>query len=210
MAASDLLPNIQPATWERRLCGLVFDYALLAASLAAIGYLLPEGPPPADAMAFFSAQDFIKYFVLVGAALAITAVAFQLVPWLEATPGQRMVGLRLVSLDGSRPTKQQVSRRKKKALLYIAIIMLPGPLLALLVAAVAAAILGEPLSTADRDLRSLGLPDAVRLSIHGLSFIALAAAVWVGVIRPNFRAKEREARGLTRLDHVTHSTHTRR
>ncbi len=160
-------------------------------------------------MAFFSQQDFINYFILVGLALALVNAAFLPVvhETFRATPAQMLLGLRLRALNGSEPDGSQVRIRWAKAIQHAALVTIPGPLIALLIGALFGAFFNVPFSTADEVLRQAGIPDPLRYGLHGLSFAALFAALWHFVVRPNIEASEREAKGLTALDKKSGTTH---
>ena len=201
--------RVTPATWHRRIAAQTADLGLLAASLYLIAQLLPEGPPPADAMAFFTLQDFINYFALVAAAVLLVLATFQVVKVSFATPAQRLFRLRLTTLEGDIPTTKQVNARSRTALKNILLIMLPGPLIALFVGSVVAIILEVPFTTTDKVLVDLEIPQNIRYGIHALSFAALLAAVWYVALGPAIRYFERNSNGLTRLDAKTGTTHVR-
>ena len=106
--------SVQPATWNRRITAQLLDLGLLAAVLVLVARILPEAPPPADLMAFFSLQVFSNYFTLVAVALMLTFVAFRSVQSTRATPGQKLLNLQLIALDGSvpQPEREQVNVRR--------------------------------------------------------------------------------------------------
>ncbi|MEM6638591.1 MAG: RDD family protein [Pseudomonadota bacterium] len=202
---------ITPAGWPRRLAALFCDYALLGIALWLISTQQPSGPPPADAMSFYTAQDFKNYFSLVGYALCLCSLAFLLVLTpLRSTLGQALFRLRLVALDGNDVTIRHVTHRWRVALATLIFIMVPGPVIALLIGAVTAAILSVPFSTSDAVLRQAGIPDALRLAAHGLSFLALILALWHGLIRRYLLVHKHRSAGLTRLDRRSESTHVAR
>jgi uncharacterized RDD family membrane protein YckC len=204
--------TMKPADWYHRLAATLVDLALLGAVVKGVAYLLPEGPPPADAMAFFSKQDFYNYFVLVGTAFFITTVGFVFVavPAMRGTPGQIILGLRLCSLSGSEPLPHQIRRRWLSALVNVAVLAVPGPLVALLIGVGVANLLEVPFTTTDRVLVASGIPAVLRYSIHGVSFIALFAAIWYVFVHPALKWRERSNGGLTVLDTLTNSTHVKR
>lgn len=201
-------PVIRPASWYRRLAAYLVDLSLLATALFSIARHLPKGPPPADAMAFYSPQDFTNYFTLAGSALAITAAYAGLLflKHIRATPGQLIVGLKLVCLDGTEPTQPQVLKRWVASLASISFITVPGPLIALFIGLITAFALRVPFTTADRLLTQTGLPDTVRYALHGLSFLALFAALWIVAIHPAIKYFEEQNEGLTMLDRWTGTT----
>jgi hypothetical protein len=203
---------VNPADWYQRFAAMLIDLALHAAIARAVAYYLPEGPPPVDAMAFFTAQDFYNYFALVGIAFFATTVGFALVavPAIRGTPGQVVLGLRLCSLSGGEPLPSQIKRRWLSALGNVALLAVPGPLIALLVGEGAASILEVPFTTTDRVLVVSGMPSLFRYSIHALSFAALFAALWYVVVHPAMKWRERSTRGLTLLDELSNSTHVKR
>jgi hypothetical protein len=199
--------KVKPASWHRRIVAQTVDLALLGLVLVLIARLLPEGPPPADSMAFFTMQDFINYFVLVAVALTLTIAAFLVVMAWRCTPGQRMLSLKLTTLGGHAPSRPQVLTRLLVALRNMLLIMLPGPIIALLVGAAAAAVLNIPFSTTDKVLMKLEIPQSIRYAIHGVSFLALFAALWAIAVRPVVSFFERANGGLTRLDVKSGTTH---
>jgi uncharacterized RDD family membrane protein YckC len=162
-------------------------------------------------MAFFGPQDFTNYFVLVGLAVVLTASSFVLVasPRFRATPGQYMLGLRLVSFSGQEPSPRQVLSRTALAVVRILLVMLPGPAIALLIGVAAASVLQVPFSTTDKLLVQAGVPQALRYALHSLSFIALIAALWVLCARPLLKYWEQSTRFLTPSDRLSHTTHVR-
>jgi hypothetical protein len=202
--------KVKPANWHRRIAAQALDLFLLGLVLVLIARVLPDGPPPADSMAFFTGQDFINYFSLVAFALAITVAVFQVVKVTKATPGQRILSLRLTTLDALEPSNKQVNIRLITAIRNILIIMLPGPIIALIVGASVASLLNIPFTTTDKVLLKLEIPQAVRYTIHGVSFLALFAAVWAIAVRPAITYFERANGGLTGLDVKSGTTHVRR
>jgi uncharacterized RDD family membrane protein YckC len=175
-----------------------------------VAQVLPEGPPPADSMSFFTAQDFFNYFTLVAVAVALTVGAFQFVKVAHATPCQRLLGLRLVQIDGRPASSAQVNARLRTAIVNLLLIMLPGPVIALLAGLSVAAVLDIPFSTADQVLMKLEIPQTIRYMIHGLSFIALLLGTWKVFVKPAIAFFERANGGLTGLDLRTRTTHVRR
>jgi hypothetical protein len=202
--------KVKPSTWHRRIAAQAIDISLLGTVLYFIARLLPDGPPPADSMSFFTKQDFINYFILVLFAVIVTTVAFQLVKAWHATPGQYLLRMTLTTLDGDVPSPDQVNTRLRTALVNLLLIMLPGPIIALVVGVTAAALLNIPFTTADKALLKLEIPQAIRYSIHGVSFAALAAAIWAIAVRPQLAYFERANAGLTALDIKSGTTHVRR
>ncbi len=83
--------NVTPAPWYRRITAQLLDLSLLAALLTLIAQVLPNGPPPARSMFFFTVQDFIIYFTLVAVAIVLIFFAFQSVKVTKATPGQKLL-----------------------------------------------------------------------------------------------------------------------
>lgn len=202
-----ILPTL-PAPWYQRSAALFVNLALLVTALFLISKNLPAGPPPVDAMAFFTPQDFTNYFTLVGAAIALSALSMGLVfiKSLRATPGQLLTGLRLVGLNGTEPTLMRILKRWLLSMACIVVIAVPGPAIAFIVGSVTASVLRVPFTTADRLLIQSGLPDVLRYSLHGLSFLALAAAVWLVFVYPAARYFEKKGNGLTLFDQWTSTT----
>jgi uncharacterized RDD family membrane protein YckC len=199
--------NVTPAAWNRRVTAQLLDLGLLAALLTLIAKVLPYGPPPVRSMSFFTVQDFIIYFTLVAAAILLTFFAFQSVKVTKATPGQKLLKLRLTALDGKAPRPEQVNVRRSAAFRNILLIMLPGPIIALIVGVTVAVLLNAPFTTTDKLLLQLEIPKGIRYMIHGLSFLALIAATWTIAIRPAIRYFEKSHGGLTKLDMKSGTTH---
>ena len=202
--------QVKPATWHRRIAAQTLDLCILGLVLVLVARVLPEGPPPADSMAFFTEQDFINYFTLVVAALLLTILAFQISTVTRATPGQRLLNLRLSTLGGLAPSHKQVNIRLLTAIRNLLLIMLPGPVIALVVGVSVAAVLNIPFTTTDKILLRLEIPQTIRYTIHGLSFLALVAAVWLIAVRPALAYLERAHGGLTSLDMESGTTHVYR
>ena len=120
------LMNVTPAAWNRRITAQLLDLGLLAALLTLIAKVLPYGPPPVRSMSFFTVQDFIIYFTLVAVAILLTFFAFQSVKVTKATPGQKLLKLRLTALDGKAPQPEQANVRRSAAFRNILLIMPPG------------------------------------------------------------------------------------
>ena len=199
--------SVQPATWNRRITAQLLDLGLLAAVLVLVARILPEAPPPVDLMAFFSLQDFINYFTLVAVALMLVFVAFRSVQSTRATPGQKLLNLQLIALDGSVPQREQVNVRRSTAIRNMLLIMLPGPIIALIIGATVAVALNIQFTTTDKLLLQLEIPKGIRYTIHGLSFLTLSVAVWAIAIRPAILHFERAHGGLTMLDKKSGTTH---
>lgn len=199
--------NVTPATWNRRIAAQFLDLSLLAALLTLLAQVLPNGPPTVRSMSFFIVQDFINYFTLVAVAIVLTFVAFQSVKATKATPGQKLLKLQLTSLDGKAPQPEQVNVRRSVAFRNILLIMLPGPIIALIVGVTVAVLLKTPFTTTDQLLLQLDIPKGIRYTIHGLSFLALMAATWAIALRPAMRYFENSQGGLTKLDMKSGATH---
>ena len=201
------LMNATPAPWNRRITAQLLDLSLLAALLSLLAQVLPDGPPRVRSMSFFIVQDFINYFTLVAVAILLTFVVFQSVKAKKATPGQKLLKLQLTTLDGKAPQPEQVNIRRSAAFRNILLIMLPGPIIALIVGVTVAVLLKTPFTTTDQLLLQLDIPKGIRYTIHGLSFLALMAATWAIAIRPAIRYFEKSHGGLTKLDMKSGTTH---
>jgi hypothetical protein len=199
--------NVTPATWNRRITAQLLDLGLLAALLTLLAKVLPYGPPPVRSMFFFTVQDFMIYFTLVAVAIVLVFFAFQLVKVTKATPGQKLLKLQLTALDGKAPQPEQVNIRRSAACRNILLIMLPGPIIALIVGVAVAVLLNIPFTTTDQLLLQLDIPKGLRYTIHGLSFLALLVATWAIAIRPAIRYFEKAHGGLTKLDMKSGTTH---
>jgi uncharacterized RDD family membrane protein YckC len=205
-----LPPGLQPCRWQRRFAAFLIDLVLLGAALALIGHTLPVSPPPTQAMAFYGRQDFVNYFTLVVWALVLTSLAFAAAACTVsgATPGQRLLGLRLVSLKGGgRVTTKVWAARWAAAMVRMLLITVPGPVIALIVGLIAGAVLSLPFQTTDAMLRAAAMPPAARWALHGLSFAALLVALWRLAVGPFIAWLERQEAGLTMLDRATNSTY---
>jgi len=163
------------APFLRRATAHVVDLILIVFLLTIFSLFLPVAPPPVDSMAFYGEQDFKNYFTLVGAWIAIATIVYLLAMSgaIYSTPGMRLAGLRYKGLDGSNPTSLSIGKRFIGAILYSLVVLLPGPVIALLVAVMTHAIFSTPLTTAAKMLDKVGVPDLAQLAIHSLSFIAL-------------------------------------
>ena len=202
--------RVVPASGYRRFGSQLLDVMLLFFALGVIARYFPD-PPPVDAMAFYSEQEFRNYFFLVGCALVLVALAYALaIVGLNGTPGQYLAGLSLVTLEGRRPPVRAWLRRCQSSFLRLGLLMVPGPVIALFVGSVAAFLLQSHFTTTDALLQSMGLPEWARWSLHGLSFLALLAAVLWVVVRPLLRVWSGDVSNLTQLDIITSTTHVRR
>ncbi len=163
-------------------------------------------------MAFYSAQDFRNYLTLVSLAFAYTTIAFILVvvPSINATPGQFALGLRLVTFTGNRPSPKQVLWRWLRAMGGIALLVLPGPLIALTIGVTAAFFLNAAFTTTEQLLISAGLPIALRYALHSLSFLALAWALYMVAIRPLVSSISHRGNLPTAFDQFSQTTHVLR
>lgn len=174
------VPILKATFWER-MQAVIIDTAALAMLLFLTGILLPDGPPPVDAMSYFTARDFRNYFTLVALALALIA-AFALIQPARGpfrrTPGQIAIGLLLVQPDGSPPTRWQLQQRVWRWGLAVLVVFVPGPVIALVVGVTAAMIAQLPFTTTDRILRDWGAPHGLRVFLNSLSFLALAVGLW--------------------------------
>jgi hypothetical protein len=205
-------PPAIAATRLRRFVALLLNAVFLMVLLAVVARILPEAPPPADAMALYSPQDFKNYFSLVLAAFFLVTLgcATLLVPGLSATPGALLAGLRLVAFDAAAPTFPQVARRWLSAVLAVALLAVPGPLVAFIVGVFLSMAFNLAFSTTDDVLRAIGTPDFLRLAIHGVSFALLAAAIWRVAIRPGIRMLRSPRPYLSDTDKVTYTTYVPR
>jgi len=171
--------DIQTAPFTRRATAHLCDLALLTIVLTVIGLLLPVAPPPMDSMSFYSGQDFRNYFTLVAIGLSISMVLFLvlILGWAKSTPGMWLTGLAYSGLDGKPPSASSYRRRLIRGLFYTLLILLPGPVIALLVAFLSHAVFSVPFTTAADMLDKLGIPSMAQLAIHSLSFLALFVAL---------------------------------
>ena len=165
-----LLPLVDPATRSRRALSACIDLALLAVSLVLVSRLLPVSPPPVDSMAFYTEQDFRNYLAIVAFAFLNSTIGFVLVaiPGVSGTPGQLALGLEIVNFEGKTPSIRQVAGRWIRAMALIALLAIPGPLIALIIGVVAAGLLHTAFTTTDQMLVRSGVSDAVRLGLHSL------------------------------------------
>jgi hypothetical protein len=159
-------------------------------------------------MAFFTTQDFVNYFLLVGLVFVLVNLSFARGRGVEyrGTPAQKLLRLRLRSLNDTEPDRIQVLIRWRKAMMHAFFVTVPGPLIALFIGAFFGAFFNLPFTTADQVLREAGVPQFIRYALHGLSFVALFGALWYFVVKPNVEASEREANGLTSLDKKSGTT----
>ncbi|MBL8328637.1 MAG: RDD family protein [Rubrivivax sp.] len=194
----------------RRLIALVLDLFLLALVLVAVSRSLPEGPPPVDAMAFFSAQDFKNYFTLVVICLLLSAVRVLPAPRSDRTlsPGDWLMHLKLVRLDWLRPTPIDRLKRWARGLVPLLLVLVPGPLISLSLGWLLAHHTHGAFTTPDDLMTRAGLPGWLRYTLHGLSFAALGAAVLHLVFMPVARRISRsDQHNLTNLDKRSGTTH---
>jgi len=163
------------ASFPRRATAHLIDLALIIFILTVFSHFLPVAPPPVDAMAFYTDQDFYNYFTLVGMWLGIATTVYLLAMSgvIYSTPGMRIAGLRYMGLAGSNPTSISIGKRFVGAILYSLIVLLPGPIIALFVVFITHALFNIPVTTAAKMLDVIGVPDLAQLAIHSLSFIAL-------------------------------------
>jgi uncharacterized RDD family membrane protein YckC len=168
-----------PAPHWRVWLSQLIDAALTVALISYAARFLPTGPPPVDAMSFYSQQQFNNYFTMVAWAVLAVAVcaAMTYAPW-RGTPGDLVARIRLASRDGTPLRPRQIIRRFVCNAVAVLLICLPGPLLALTVLLISGLVLYAPVTTADAALIAAGAPNWLRLSIHGLSFAALGLALW--------------------------------
>jgi len=66
------------ASFLRRATAHLIDMALIILALTLLGLFLPVSPPPVDAMAFYTEQDFKNYFTLVTAWIVIATCTYLL------------------------------------------------------------------------------------------------------------------------------------
>ena len=207
-----LLPLVKPAPPSRRALSACIDLVLLAVSLVFVYQLLPVSPPPVDSMAFYTEQDFRNYLSIVVLTFLNATVGFVLVaiPGLSGTPGQLALGLKLVNFEGKTPSLRQVAGRWMRAMAPIALLAIPGPLVALIVGVVVASLLHTAFTSTDLLLVRAGVSGVVSLGLHGLSFVALGLAI-AYMIRSlwNFMTV-RKGDVLTTTDQSTFTTVVRR
>lgn len=205
-------PPAFAATRFRRFVAFMLNATILLVLLVAFARILPEAPPPANAMAFYSPQDFKNYFSLVAAALLLVTLgcAAIFLPILRATPGALLAGLQLVTFDSGPPSLPQVTRRWWSAVLSVAVLAVPGPLVALAVGVFLSMTFDLAFSTTDDILRRLQTPDLLRMSIHGLSFTLLGAALWWIAVRPAIRMLRSPGPYVSDIDRITSTTYVPR
>ncbi|MEM9289420.1 MAG: RDD family protein [Pseudomonadota bacterium] len=193
----------------RRLFAGIIDAFFVLFVLIGLSTLLPNRPP-VDAMAFYSGQDFINYFVLAGCGvvLSYTYTYFAFSTGIGGTLGTMLMRLKLVCLNDGAPTHNALSirPRAKRAALIALLIFIPGPILALFVAAIGSSILGSAFMTADAALVQLGINERLTWLIHSMSFILLIAAfLWTIVPQKSFARRG----NLTPLDERTQTVFAR-
>jgi len=88
-----------------------------------------------------------------------------------------LTGLEYSGLNGTPPTLSSFRKRLARGVLYTILILLPGPILALIVAAILANVFRVPFTNAAAMLDQLGVPPMAQLAIHSLSFVALFIAL---------------------------------
>jgi hypothetical protein len=170
----------------RRTLALTIDLLALGAILVAVSFYLPEGPPPVDAMALFSAQDFRNYFTLVALCFALSAL--RVIPWPGSTRtfslGDTLLRLRLLQLDGSPLNRAARIRRWTYGLSPLTLVLVPGPLISILIGASVAHWTNNVFLTPADALDRAGYPGWLVYTLHGLSFAALGAAVMYLLLIP--------------------------
>ncbi len=204
------LAAIEPlrASRMQRAIAVILDSGILVVSLCLITQFLPAAPP-ATGMALYSAQDFRNYWTLVSAAFVLTSICYAAlgIGLMRAPLGHLLMGMKLVNLDGTHPSPRQVFRRWLSAMKVIALLAIPGPLIALVLGILVAGAINVAFSTTDLVLRQLGIPDSLRYALHSISFIALAWAVWLTMLRPMWRLMTSSGPYLSSLDKASSTTY---
>jgi hypothetical protein len=195
----------------RRALSLTVDLLVLAVILIAVARFLPEGPPPLDAMAFFSQQDFKNYFTLVLACIVLSALRVLPFPGTSRTLslGDLIFKLKLLHLDGTRISAASRAKRWAWGLLPLALVLIPGPIISLVLGAAIAQLTNSVLTTPADVMDRAGFPGWLSYTLHGLSFAALGAALLYLVLLPAMSMFRREASGAvcTPLDRRSGTTH---
>lgn len=195
----------------RRVLALNVDLAALAVLVVALSTLLTDGGPPVDTMAFFSPQDFNNYFILVTACLVLSALRLVPVPGTTFTLsiGDTIFRLTLLRLDGTPLTFISRLKRWLWGLLPLTLVLLPGPIISLLLGVIVANLTHGVFTTPADIMDRAGFPGWLAYTLHGLSFAALAAAVFYLALIPAARLSEKpgEHDPRTPLDHRSGTTH---
>ncbi len=203
--------TVTPVSFWRRAGANFADVVVAALVLMVVASFMERGPPPTG-MSFYTEQDFINYFRLLLVAFSfpfINTLLTRFGPW-GGSFGQGLCGIRLVSFSGGEVSLKALVVRFIRTMFLVALITIPGPLIALIVGVLSSALLHESFTTADELLRRAGLPDLARWSIHSLSFIALLAALWFVIVRPVIRMGLKRERWLSWVDRWTKTTYVAR
>jgi len=183
-------PKVAP--FSRRAIAHICDLFLVATILILVAQFLPVSPPPADAMAFYTAQDFKNYFTLVGVAIFIASTMYLslILGLVHATPGMLLARLEYSGLNGEPASVGSYWKRLLRGLIYTLAIFFPGPLIALIVVIISYHVFNATVTTAAEMLDVLGVPSYVQFAIHALSFIALFIGLIYVIKQLNHRSKK--------------------
>ncbi len=199
---------VQPAPRAMRWGARLLDTVLVTGVSGVVAFtVMGENPFLFKGMFEYTYQQFANYFVLVGLAflmVVLTSLAAA-ATGLHASPGQWVFGLQLQRWDGSEATTAQRWWRTARILLVMAVLLLPGPVIALLIGLSAAMAFATPFVTLDAVLR-YRVPDLVRYAAHAVSFVLLGWALWWVVVKVWAHRLDGYRQGLSWLDAATKTT----
>jgi len=142
-----------PTFW-RRASAAWLDFILLLCAYMVLGFIserlfLEDAYPPASGMDLYSARDFAVYWFFVRWILFLTA-AYLLVSYkvFGATLGQTIAQIRVRHSSGEALSNKNIFLRVAIVLFMLILVMVPGPVVAILFLIIGSAILNGALSVA--------------------------------------------------------------
>jgi len=129
--------DLAPSYW-RKLSSVWIDCVLLFGVYLLLGYVSEhvfqeDAYPPPRGMQLYSEKDFAVYWFFVRWTLILTAsYLFFCYKFVGCTLGQRLVGIKVLSNSGTNLTIKNIALRIIFVLFVLLLLMVPGPVAALL------------------------------------------------------------------------------
>lgn len=142
---------VYPSFW-RCVAATWIDFVMLLGVYLLLGFITEnlfarDAYPPARGMQLYSKRDFIVFWFFVRWILIITAVyLFVFYKFFGGTIGQKFTQIKLEQVNGDDLNNKNIILRIIAVLFTLIIIMIPGPLVALIFFIIGASLLNESLS----------------------------------------------------------------
>ena len=141
-----------PPSFWKRISAFWIDFVMLLGVYLTLGVLSEilyqqDAYPPPTGMQLYSERDFAVYWFFVRTSLVIVGLYLIVCyKFFGATLGQRLTDIRLVNENGTALTNKNIFVRILLVIVALLLIMVPGPVVAILFIAIGTTLLNPALS----------------------------------------------------------------